>query len=221
MQAQTGKYCRLAQLPSTYPLNRPVTQISSFKSSKSTSRGLLQVPSSCATQGVLCDLDSPTGATILTYTGYGMSYNGVPLVQSPNSQTLLLSSDPACTVPGGDQMTFPPANLCERLQQRAAVLAKRGRCRRLFTSVTLYCSTNVSSATNVDVLEWCNMITAPRDTKLTDILPVPLLPHAHAAPPPPPGTNLNAAGAYRSHDCGCSCLLMSCRVAMDDMFVAD
>ena len=113
LQAQTGKYCRLAQLPSTYPLNRPVTQTSSFKSSKSASRGLLQVPSSCATQGVLCDLDSPTGATILTYTGYGMSYNGVPLVQSPNSKTLLLSSDPACTVPGGEQMTFPPANLCE------------------------------------------------------------------------------------------------------------
>jgi hypothetical protein len=124
LQAQTGKYCRLAQLPSTYPLNRPVTQTSSSKSSKTASsksskssktasRGLLQVPSSCATQGVLCDLDSPTGATILTYTGYGMSYNGVPLVQSPNSKTLLLSSDPACTVPGGEQMTFPPANLCE------------------------------------------------------------------------------------------------------------
>jgi hypothetical protein len=32
-------------------------------------------------------------------------------VQSPVSKTLLLSADPACTVPGGDKITFPPAAL--------------------------------------------------------------------------------------------------------------
>ena len=75
-------------------------------------RHLLQtVPSSCATMGVICDQDSIANASILTYTGTGMSYNGVPLVQSPNTNTLLLSADPACTVPGGDKLTFPPAFL--------------------------------------------------------------------------------------------------------------
>jgi hypothetical protein len=103
--AQTGKYCRIAQLPATYPLSQPIAS--------SGARHLLQVPSSCATQGVLCDQDTISTASVLTYTGTGMSYNGVPLVQSPNSKTLLLSSDPACTVPGGDKLTFPPANPCE------------------------------------------------------------------------------------------------------------
>jgi hypothetical protein len=102
---QTGKYCRLAQLPTGYPLYTRITS--------SSKRGLLQVPGSCNTQGVLCDQDTIATATILTYTGYGMSYNGVPLVQSPGSKTLLLTADPACTTPGGDRMTFPPAILGE------------------------------------------------------------------------------------------------------------
>jgi hypothetical protein len=99
--AQTGKYCRMAQLPAGYPLSQPIAT--------SRTRGLLQVPSSCATQGMICDQDTIATASNLTYTGSGMSLNGVPLVQSPVSKTLLLSSDPACTVPGGDRMTFPPA----------------------------------------------------------------------------------------------------------------
>jgi hypothetical protein len=72
-----------------------------------TSRGLLQTPSSCATKGIICDQDTIATASILTFTGSGLSYNGVPLVQSPVSGTIILSSDPACTVPGGGQMTFP------------------------------------------------------------------------------------------------------------------
>ena len=111
MQAQTGKYCRVAQLPANYPLNTPVRARSVDGSG---ARHLLQtVPSSCATMGVICDQDSIANASILTYTGTGMSYNGVPLVQSPNTNTLLLSADPACTVPGGDKLTFPPAILRE------------------------------------------------------------------------------------------------------------
>ena len=55
--AQTGMYCRLTALPSTYPLS-----ITSF----SAGRGLLQ---SCATRGVLCDQPTAATATILTYTG--------------------------------------------------------------------------------------------------------------------------------------------------------
>jgi hypothetical protein len=63
--------------------------------------------------GVICDQDTIAGASILTYTGTGMTYNGVPLVQSPISHTLILSADPACTVPGGDKISFPPAALCK------------------------------------------------------------------------------------------------------------
>jgi hypothetical protein len=37
-----------------------------------------------------------------------MSYNGVPLVVLPPSMTLVLSADPACTVPGGDKLTIRP-----------------------------------------------------------------------------------------------------------------
>jgi hypothetical protein len=89
--AQTGKYCRLAQLPAGYVS-----------------------PATCNTQGILCDQDSLATATILTYTGTGMSYSGVPLVVLPPSMTLVLSADPACTVPDGDKLTFPPALLSER-----------------------------------------------------------------------------------------------------------
>ena len=87
---QTGKYCRLA----------PLT-------------GITVSPSTCLTQGMLCDLDSPAGATNMTYTGSGLSYNGVPLVQIPPTNTLVLSADPACTVTGGSTLSFPPAALCE------------------------------------------------------------------------------------------------------------
>ena len=107
--AQTGKYCRVTQLPSGYPLNTPVGSASTATGS----RHLLQTPSSCATQGVICDQDTIATASILTYTGSGMTYNGVPLVQSPISKTLLVSADPACTVSGGSIMTFPPATLGE------------------------------------------------------------------------------------------------------------
>jgi hypothetical protein len=41
--------------------------------------------------------------------GNGLSYNGVPLVQTPGTGTLVRSSDPACKVPDGDKFTFPPA----------------------------------------------------------------------------------------------------------------
>ncbi len=108
--AQTGKYCRITQLPAGYALNQPVQALFSASSGN---RHLLQTPSSCTTQGIICDQDTIAGATILTYTGNGMSFNGVPLVQSPIRKTLLLSADPACTVPGGDKITFAPAALCE------------------------------------------------------------------------------------------------------------
>jgi hypothetical protein len=89
---QTGKYCRLTQLPAGYVS-----------------------PTTCNTQGVICDQDTLATATILTYTGTGLSFTGVPLVEVPPSRTLVLSADPACTVPDGDKLTFPLAVLRECL----------------------------------------------------------------------------------------------------------
>jgi hypothetical protein len=111
----------------------------------SSGRHLLQVPSSCATQGVICDQDTIATASILTYTGNGLAYNGVPLVQSPVSKTLLLSSDPACTVPGGDKITFPPAilsppSLLEGLQPYVPYNWHiPGTCRVDSESTQMYC----------------------------------------------------------------------------------
>jgi hypothetical protein len=100
---QTGKYCRLAQLPAGF-----VT------------------PATCNTQGILCDQGTLATATVLTYTGTGLSFNGVPLVVLPPSMTLVLSADPACTAPGGDKLTFPPASLSE--WQRGGMRWQRGGC---------------------------------------------------------------------------------------------
>jgi hypothetical protein len=87
---QTGLYCRLDALPA----------------------GLV-APSTCITQGVICDQPTIATATILTYTGSGMSYNGVPLVETAPTGTLVLSADPTCAVANGSTLSFPPAALCE------------------------------------------------------------------------------------------------------------
>ncbi len=44
---------------------------------------------------MLCDQTSPTTASVLTYTGSGLSFQGVPLVHSPGSVTLLLANSSA------------------------------------------------------------------------------------------------------------------------------
>ena len=80
---QTGLYCRLA------PFSPQTT---------------------CLTQGMLCDQSSPSTATVMTYTGTGLAYQGTPLVQEPTTGSLVLSSNPACSVPGGDRQTFPPGD---------------------------------------------------------------------------------------------------------------
>lgn len=132
------QYCRLAAIPSAYPLSGP-SRAAATSTTRAPGRGLLQVPTSCATQGVLCDQDSATTATILTYTGSGLSYQGTPLVQSPGSATLLLSADPACSVPGGDKLTFPAAVLCEWHIVAAAVSLLRCNCCIAATAVSLLC----------------------------------------------------------------------------------
>ena len=79
---QTGLYCRLAPLPSNS------TQI-----------------------GMVCDQPSASGATALTYTGSGLSYNGIDLVATGPGQPLLLDNTTASPVQGptGDNLTLTPA----------------------------------------------------------------------------------------------------------------
>ena len=61
----------------------------------------------CTGPTMICDQPDAASATALTYTGNGLSYNGVPLVQAPDTGVLTASSDPACQSPGGGVMTFP------------------------------------------------------------------------------------------------------------------
>jgi len=92
--AQTGMYCRLSSLSQTG--RRRLQQAP-------------QLPPGCsASQGMVCDQSSPEGATAMVYTGAGLEYNGTPLVPLAGSGVLVLSSDAACTAPGGGTFTFKP-----------------------------------------------------------------------------------------------------------------
>ena len=87
---QTGMFCRL-------------------RSFSAAELQQLQLPPGCsASQGMVCDQSSPEGATAMVYTGAGLEYNGTPLVPLAGSGVLVLSSDPACTAPGGGTFTFKP-----------------------------------------------------------------------------------------------------------------
>jgi hypothetical protein len=79
---QTGLYCQLRPLPSN------ATQI-----------------------GMICDQPTPATATIMTYTGDGLSYNGNALVSAGPGQPLLLKNTSSVPVPGptADNLTFVPA----------------------------------------------------------------------------------------------------------------
>ena len=81
---QTGLYCRLA------PLASNVTKLV-----------------------MLCDQASAASASNLTYTGGGLSYNGVPLVSTGGGAPLMLANTTA--TPAGatdDNLSFPPAGGC-------------------------------------------------------------------------------------------------------------
>jgi hypothetical protein len=108
---QTGLFCRLVPVPAAYPLSVPGAsrRNRALGPPPAAQIGLKAVPASCATLGVVCDQPTAVTATVLTYTGFGLSYEGVPLVQTPGSRTLVLSSSPDCTTPGGGQLSFPLA----------------------------------------------------------------------------------------------------------------
>ena len=117
VDARTGKYCAL--------LGNVPQEVLQLPDEGGARRRLLThnaLPASCAVVCLACYLDSLTDATPLVYDAGGLSYQGTPLVQSPGSATLLLSADPACSVPGGDKLTFPAAVLCEWHIVAAALL---------------------------------------------------------------------------------------------------
>ena len=80
---QTGQYCRLQPWPS----------------------------SSSGQLGMVCDLPTATGATVLTYTGSGLSTpEGVPLVATgPGAPLLLANTTTTPPGPTDSQLTFPLA----------------------------------------------------------------------------------------------------------------
>ena len=79
---QTGLYCRLAPLPSN-----------------------------ASQTGMVCDQPTAATATPLTYTGDGLSYNGMALVSPGPGQPLMLdnSTSPAGVGPTADNLTLAPA----------------------------------------------------------------------------------------------------------------
>ena len=97
-------------------------------------RGLLQAAGGCTAEGLLFDQASAATASNLTYTGTGLSYNGVPLVQAPGSNALVASSDPACSVPDGGLLSFSPAALSAMpppVKPPLVGACQAGRCERL------------------------------------------------------------------------------------------
>ena len=58
------------------------------------------------TQGMVCDQPTAATATVMTYTGSGLSYNGIPLVATAPGQPLVLTN--STTFPG-NTLTFLPA----------------------------------------------------------------------------------------------------------------
>ena len=75
---------------------------------------------------MICDQPDAASATALTYTGNGLSYNGVPLVQAPDTGVLTASSDPACQSPGGGVMTFPKGKNSRKPWPTCAVVSRSG-----------------------------------------------------------------------------------------------
>jgi hypothetical protein len=67
---------------------------------------------------MLCDQPTAATGTPLTYTGDGLSYNGIDLVATGPGQPLLLENTTRVPVagPSGDNLTLAPAPVGERLR---------------------------------------------------------------------------------------------------------
>jgi hypothetical protein len=61
-------------------------------------------------QGMVCDQPTAATATLLTYTGSGLSYAGVPLVASSSGAPLVLANSTSASLgPSSDDLAFPTA----------------------------------------------------------------------------------------------------------------
>lgn len=90
---QTGQYCQL--------------------------RGL---PSNSSQMGMFCDQPTPSTATVMTYTGSGLSYQSQPLVATgPNAPLLLANTTKVSPGPTDDNLAFPPAGGACALSQAASI----------------------------------------------------------------------------------------------------
>ena len=71
---------------------------------------LRPLPSNTSQIGMICDQPTPDTATVMTYTGSGLAYNGVDLVASGAGQPLLLENTTALAVTN-DTLAFVPVTV--------------------------------------------------------------------------------------------------------------
>ena len=133
---QTQLFCRLVPVPDGYPLSLPAGRRT--RASAPPPRGISfkritinALSATCATFGVVCDQQTTATGSALTYNGYGLSYQGVPLVQTPGTATLILSNATECRVQGGEQLRFslaPPSPPPPPLTPKGAYSCGRFLC---------------------------------------------------------------------------------------------
>jgi hypothetical protein len=71
---------------------------------------LRPLPSNTSQIGMICDQPTPDTATVMTYTGSGLAYNGVDLVASGPGLPLLLENTTAVAITN-DTLTFVPVEV--------------------------------------------------------------------------------------------------------------
>jgi hypothetical protein len=107
----TGQFCRL-------------TDISALPGSTQ----------AAGTQGLVCDQPTAATATIITYTGNGLAYNGTPLVAAGPGQPLVLNGTSGTPAEDGT-LAFPLAPPCEsHLAQlcRFVTMVAASQCNAMF-----------------------------------------------------------------------------------------
>ena len=85
---------------------------------------LVPLPSNSTQIGMVCDQPTSATGTVLTYTGDGLSYNGIDLVATGPGQPLLLENTTSVPVSGPtrDNLTIIPALTGEHAELGAAAV---------------------------------------------------------------------------------------------------
>jgi hypothetical protein len=79
--------------------------------------------------GLVCDQVNFAFGAVLTHTGSGIAFKGVPLVQAPGARGMaLVSSDPACSISGSaaTKLTFDRAPKARESAYRAGASQAAG-----------------------------------------------------------------------------------------------